>query len=150
MPRAHFMRSMEQSETHFFRKLLFLGTAILLSHFALVIWHLLLLVKVQPSMPTLVLPLLIVVNIIPLMALIAFWRGWRRLAGWMVIIPLGVALVIGCYTHFLSGGTDSVFRMPPGEWRSSFQVSAVMLAILEALGCWVGFQMVAAHKSSGC
>ncbi len=75
------------------------------------------------------------VNIIPLMALVAFGRGRRRLAGWMVIIPLGVALLIGSYAHFLSSGADNVFRMPPGEWRFSFQVTAVMLAVLEALGC---------------
>ncbi len=93
---------MEQKEPHFFLKLLFFGTAILLSHFAVVIWHLLLLVKVQPSTPTLALLLLIVVNIIPLIALVAFGRGRRRLAGWMVIIPLGAALLIGSYAHFLS------------------------------------------------
>jgi len=60
----------------------------------------------------------------------------------MVAVPLAVALVIGAHSHFLSFGTDNVFRLPPGEFRLSYQISAVLLVSLEALGCWIGYQML--------
>ena len=58
----------------------------------------------------------------------------------MITVPLAIALVIGFSAHFLSSGADNVFRMAPGEWRLSFQISAVLLVCLEALGCWIGLR----------
>ncbi len=132
---------LEQRETYSSGKLFFLGTAVVLSHFCVVIWHLLLLLKVQPDTPRVAFVLLIVVNLIPVAAMVVFQRGRPRLAGWMIVVPLGVALIIGIYAHFVSAGSDNVFHMQPGEWRLSFQVSAVLLAALEALGCLIGFRM---------
>jgi hypothetical protein len=83
--------------------------------------------------------LLIVINLVPVVALFAFRKGLSKLAGGMILVPLGVAIVIGGYTHFLSTGTDNIFQMSPGELRVPFQVSAV----LEAVGCWVGLRMLA-------
>jgi len=132
---------MEQKETYSLRKLFFLGTAVVLSHFAVVIWHLFLLLKLQPGTAGLALVFLIIVNLIPVIGMVAFQRGRPKLAGVMIVVPLGVALVIGIYAHYLSAGTDNVFRMPPAEWRLPFQISALLLTVLEALGCWIGFRM---------
>ena len=61
-------------------------------------------------------PLLILVNLLPLAALVALANGFRKLAAAMITVPLGIeALVVGVYSHFLSPGTDNVLRMPPGE-----------------------------------
>jgi hypothetical protein len=57
--------------------------------------------------------------------------------------PLAIALVIGTYSHFLSPGTDNILRMPSGDLRLSFQISAILLVFLEALGCWVGIRIFA-------
>ncbi len=133
---------MEQKETYSFRKLLFLGTAVVLSHFAVVIWHLFLLVKLQSGTANIALVFLIAINLIPVIGMIMFCRGRPKVAGWMVILPLGVAFIIGTYAHFLSLGTDNVFRMPPGEWRLSFQTTALLLAVLEAPGCWIGIRIL--------
>jgi hypothetical protein len=118
----------------------------LLGHFAVVTWHLFLLVKVQPSTPRIALLLLIVINLLPVAALIAFTKGRYKLAGCMIVIPLGVALAIGSNTHFLSTGIDNVFHMPPRDLRLPFQVSAVLLTVLEALGCWIGLRMFIHHR----
>lgn len=64
----------------------------------------------------------------------------------MIVIPLGVALAIGSYTHFLSTGIDNVFHMPPRGLKLPFQVSAVLLTVLEALGCWVGVRMLIHYR----
>lgn len=119
---------------------------VVLGHFGVVIWHLLLLVKVQPTTPRVAVVSLIGINLVPVAALVAFARGFRRLAGSMVLAPLGVALIIGAYTHFVSNGTDNVLRMPPGDWRLQFQVSAMFLVLLEALGCWLAVKMLRTHS----
>jgi hypothetical protein len=93
--------------------------------------------------------LLVGVNLVPVVALLAFERGRHTLAGWMILLPLGVALAIGGYTHFLSPGSDNIFRMPSRPWTVPFQISAVLLALLEALSCWVALRMLSAGRSTG-
>jgi hypothetical protein len=111
------------------------------ANFIAVIWHVALLVKVQPDFPGLAILLLIIVKLLAVGGVIAFAKGFRKSAAALVIVPLGIGLVIGGYTHFLSPGADNVFRMPPGELTLPFQISAVLLVLLEALGCWVGFKI---------
>jgi hypothetical protein len=130
---------MQPRTTDLTRRLLRWGTPIVLAHYVVVIWHVALLVKVQPDFPGLAILLLLLINLFPIAALFAFAKGFPELAASMIIIPLGIALVIGGYTHFLSAGSDNVLHMASSALRLPFQVSAVLLAILEAAGCWVGF-----------
>jgi hypothetical protein len=125
------------------RKLLPESVAIVVGHFVAVVWHLLLLVKVQPNTPGFAPPLLILVNLFPVVGVIGFAKGFPKLAGSLITVPLAIALVIGTYAHFLSPGTDNILRMPPGDLRFAFQVSAVLLVLLEALGCWIGIRIFA-------
>ncbi len=125
------------------RRLLLWGTPLVLAHYSVVIWHVALLVKVQPGFPRTAILLLVLINLLPIAGLFVFANGFPKLAGGMIIIPLGIALVVGGYTHFLSTGSDNVLRMAPSELTLPFQVSAVLLALLEALGCWVGFRIFA-------
>jgi hypothetical protein len=123
------------------RKLLLWSALIVAAHFLAVLWHVVLLVKVQPGFPGIAILALVLINLCPVAALVVFTKGRSKLAGSMIIIPLGIALVIGGYTHFLSSGSDNVLRMPASELALSFQISAVLLAVLEALGCWVGVKI---------
>ena len=138
---------MEPTNEDSTRKLLLWSVPIVLGHFVAVIWHLLLLVKVQPNTPRLFPPLLILFNLFPVAGLVALAKGFRKLAGSMIILPLAIALVIGTYAHFLSPGTDNILRMPSGDLRLAFQISATLLALLEALGCRVGIHKFA-HSSA--
>jgi hypothetical protein len=128
------------------RILLLWSASIVVGHFIAVIWHLLLVVKVQPGFPGFAPPLLILVNLFPVVGLVALAKGFTKLAGSMVTLPLAIALGIGTYAHFLSPGTDNILRMQPGNLTLPFQISAVLLVLLEALGCWVGIRMFA-HMS---
>jgi len=123
------------------RKLILWGTFAAVANLVAVIWHVVLLVRVQPSFPELAIVLLVAVNLLPVAGVFAFAKGSPKSAAAMVLVPLGTALIIGGYTHFLSAGSDNVFRMPPGELTFPFQVSAVLLIVLEALGCWVGIRI---------
>jgi hypothetical protein len=100
-----------------------------------------LVVTAQPSFPRSAIPLMILVNLFPVAGLVALAKGFRKLAGSMIILPLAIVLIIGTYAHFLSAGTDNILRMPPGDLRLPFQISAVLLVLLEALGCWVGIRI---------
>src|SRR5215472_10508263 len=120
---------MEPTKADSTRKLLIWSVPIVVGHLVAVIWHLLLLVKVQPSTPRFAPPLLILVNLFPVAGLVALAKGLRKFAGSMITIPLAIALVIGSYAHFLSPGTDNILHMPPGDLRLPFQISAVLLAL---------------------
>jgi fumarate reductase subunit C len=139
--------AVHSTENPFTRRLLVWSAPVVVGHFLVVLWHLFLLVKVDPNTPRFLPPLLILINLIPLAGLFVFARGFFKVAASMIAIPLGVALVIGGYSHFLSHGSDNVFRMRPGECTLSYQISAVLLVILEALGCWISVRMVANTKT---
>jgi hypothetical protein len=72
---------MEQEKTNLIPKPLPFATFVVVGHFAVVIWHLLLLVKVQPSTPRIALILLVTINMVPV-AGVAFAKvitGWPGL-----------------------------------------------------------------------
>jgi hypothetical protein len=132
---------MEATEKSSSRRILVWGVPIILAHFLVVVWHLLLLLRVQPDTPRFLPPLLIVINLFPVAGLLFFVKRFHKLAGCMITIPLAVALVMGVYAHFLTAGADNVFRMSPGGLRLPYQTSALLLVVLEALGSWLGVRM---------
>ncbi len=85
-----------------------------------------------------ILLLLSLLNLIPFAAVILLWTRLRKIAGWLLLVSLGIGLLIGTYEHFLSTGLDNVFRMGEGAWTLQFQITAVLLVIFEGLGCWIG------------
>ena len=112
------------------------------AHFIVVLWHLVVLVRVQPDFPMLGGVMLVLINLLPIAGLVAFTKGASRLAATLIVIPLGVALLIGGYSHFLSPGSDNVLRMSPQGLCLEMQISAALLAVLEAVGCWLGVKML--------
>jgi hypothetical protein len=80
-------------------------------------------------------------NMIPLIALISLWAHFPKLGAWLLLF-LAVPLAIGGYSHFLSPGSDNVFRMAGDELTFAFRISAVLLFGLEFLGCWLSIQIL--------
>lgn len=119
------------------------GTLIVLAHATVVFWHLQLLARLNSTL-TLEHALLFasLANLVPMTALILFWTHFRKIGGWLLLIFLAIPLTIGGYEHFLSSGADNVFRMAPGEGALAFRISAILLVILEALGCWVSVRII--------
>lgn len=133
--------SMEARREDSARKLLILGGAVTTAHFLLTLWHLFLLVKTQPDTPKFLPPILILVNLLPVTGVAVFAKGFPTIAAAMIAVPLGVALAVGGYSHFLSPGSDNIFHMPYGTLTLTFQASAILLLLLEILGCWIGIRM---------
>ena len=80
-------------------------------------------------------------NMVPLVAVIFLWAHFPRVGGWLLLF-LAVPLAIGGYSHFLSPGSDNVFRMAPGELTLAFRISALLLLVLELLCCWITIQIL--------
>jgi hypothetical protein len=124
------------------RKLYRCATAIVLVHAVMVFWHLELLARLGSILTPEQVPLLAsLANLIPVVAVILLWTHFPKVGGWLLLF-LAVPLAIGGYSHFLSPGADNVFRMVPGELTPAFRTSAVLLLILEFLGCWVAVQIL--------
>jgi len=124
------------------RRLYWYATLVVLTHAAVVLWHLELLARLNAALKADQVPLLAgLANVIPLLALISLWAQFPKLGGWLLLF-LAVPLAIGGYSHFLSAGSDNVFRMAPGELTAGFRVSAVLLWILEFSGCWLGIEIL--------
>jgi hypothetical protein len=131
---------MEPTNTNSTRKLLLWSSPIVLGHFFAVTSHLLLLVKVQPITPRFFAPLLVLFNLFPVAELVALAKGFE--IGWK---------------HDYSSSWDRaghrrlrtfyqfrrrrLLRMPSGDLRLSSQISAVLLALLEAFAFWVGIRI---------
>lgn len=129
---------METTKPDFIHKLLLWATVAALGNFIVVLAHLWLVVRIQPDFQKSAIPGLILVNLLPVGGVLAMKKGYCKSAAILIATPLAVGFVIGTYAHFLSPGTDNVFHMAAGELTLPFQLSAVVLALFEALGLWVG------------
>ncbi len=86
------------------------GTLIVLGHFVAIVWHLLILARLHFELTTgRVVLFTSLVNVVSFTALILLWTRFRKLAGRLLFVFLGVGLAIGGYVHFLSAGPDNVF-----------------------------------------
>jgi hypothetical protein len=130
------------------RKLYWYATLIVLAHAVLVFWHLELLAGLGSALTPEQVPLVAsLANLIPVVAVVLFWADFPKVGAWLLLF-LAVPLTIGGYSHFLSPGSDNVFRMAPGEFTLALAVSAVLLFVLELLSCWVAVQILRDSSSS--
>jgi hypothetical protein len=124
------------------RKLYCYATLIVLVHAVVVFLHLELLARLGSAWrPEQVLIFASLANLIPVVAVILLWAHFPKVGGWLLLF-LAVPLTIGGYSHFLSPGSDNVFRMIPDELTFAFRVSAVLLFVLEVLSCWAAVQIL--------
>jgi hypothetical protein len=78
----------------------------------------------------------VVILVGPLAGLLV-WRWLDRRAGaWIVAATLGASFGFGLINHFLIAGADHVAHVVEG-WRVMFGVTAVLLAVTEAVGSTV-------------
>ncbi len=119
------------------------ATFVVLAHAAVVFWHLVLVAKITPGLTELqMLAATTAINLVPAIALVLLWTHSPRLGGLLLLLPLAVGLVIGGEEHFVTPGPLNVFHMAATPWVLPFQVTAVLLLVLEVLGCWIAAQAV--------
>ncbi|HJU57046.1 MAG TPA: hypothetical protein VJ715_20845 [Pyrinomonadaceae bacterium] len=81
----------------------------------------------------------------PLVAGLLLWRGKERAGALLLICSMLGALAFGVYYHFVADTADHVShvaRMSPAGWAVVFQATALLLALVEALGAWAGWSVL--------
>ena len=84
---------------------------------------------------------LIVIQIASLVAAVLLWRGRNRAGGLLLAASMAGALAFGVYFHFVRDTAYNVARVAENTRVAlaiTFQVTAVLLALIEVLGCYAG------------
>lgn len=118
------------------KKLAVYTTLAVIAHAVIAVWHLFVLAKIPPGLTgQQVVSAAVAINVVPLVGLVLLWMHYPRLASVLIFFPLAVGFSAGGFEHFLSNGPDNAFRMAATEWTLPFTTSAVLLAVLEVVGC---------------
>lgn len=56
----------------------------------------------------------------------------------LLFLSMFGSFLFGVWNHFLVAGPDNVIHVPPGMWQQPFQVTAVLLTIIQAIGTGIG------------
>lgn len=79
----------------------------------------------------------------PLLGLALTW--WSSRAGaWVVGLAMAGSFVFGVVNHFLLSSPDHIAHVDP-QWRPLFTVTAVLLALTEALGVVLAVKFLASE-----
>jgi hypothetical protein len=89
--------------------------------------------------------ILTVIVAAPLAGVAMLW--WLSTPGgaWLLALSLGGSLVFGIVNHFIFESPDHVAHIA-ADWRVSFGVTAVLLALTEALGSGLAFWRAAQSR----
>lgn len=83
--------------------------------------------------------ILVVINLLPLLAAVLIWR--RKRVGFLILMfSLAGSFLFGGFYHFIAAGPDNVASLASHPWTQTFQWTAVLLAVSEAIGFFVGFR----------
>jgi len=112
-------------------------TAMVSGNFAVALWHLYILQHLHSTESGgEIFRLGVVVGSVSLFVILLIWTRFYKVGAWISAGLLLIGLTIGGYEHFLSVNPNNVFIMPRGNWTLSFQVSVVLLVVVELLGIW--------------
>ena len=74
----------------------------------------------------------------PVVAVILVWTRLKWAGAILFAFAMAGSLLFGLYHHYLFVSPDHVSHLPEGDLQSAFQITASLLALLEALGVAVG------------
>jgi hypothetical protein len=80
----------------------------------------------------------------PLAALGLLWTGGperTRVGAVLFSISMAASLVFGLYFHFVVPNPDHVSTVSAGPWRGPFRATAVLVALVDAVGVAVGIRI---------
>jgi hypothetical protein len=116
------------------------STAVVLVHLAITILHGMAHVDLHIGLSVLQkVFVVIVINVCPLIAMALLWTRRQHAGVLLLAVSMGASLLFGVWNHFVVIGPDHVAEVASGTMGRLFQVTAVLLAVVEAAGCWLGF-----------
>ena len=75
-----------------------------------------------------------VILVAPLVALALSWTRYAKAGAWLLLWSMLGSLIFGVIYHYIIISNDHVAHLPPGEAGGIFRITALLLAITEALG----------------
>jgi hypothetical protein len=79
----------------------------------------------------------LIITILPIVAAILLWR--RRRAGFLLLLlSMAGSFLFGVFYHFIAAGSDNVATLPVHAAAGTFRLTAVLLALIEAVGFVIG------------
>ena len=82
----------------------------------------------------------IVIFLIPLVAAVLLWTQFYRIGSWLLLGAIAGSLLFGIYNHFIVISPDHVSQVSFTGWGLLFQVTAILILIVDGFGCWIGIQ----------
>jgi hypothetical protein len=89
---------------------------------------------------------IIVITLAPVVAAVLLWTSFRRTGAWLLLISMLASLVFGFSYHFAIPGSDNAFTMPASQWGLLFQITTVLLGVMEGVGTAVAVWMLNIHS----
>jgi amino acid permease len=89
-----------------------------------------------------------VIMIAPLLAMVLLWTSRQRLGLVLLTASMAGAGLFGLYYHFVLPSPDHVAHVAEGFWGDVFRMTAVILALSEALGSILGFVWLRTQTNS--
>jgi hypothetical protein len=89
--------------------------------------------------------IILVIMLAPLAAGILFWKRLKTEGGALLVCSLAGSLIFGVFNHFVGMSPDHVSRvaeLPQKSWAFVFQITALLLALVEAFGIWAGLRVL--------
>jgi hypothetical protein len=83
--------------------------------------------------------ILVVINLLPLLAAVLIWRR-KRLGFLVLLFSMAGSFVFGAFYHFVAAGPDNVASLTSHPWTHTFQWTAILLAVSEAAGFFIGLR----------
>jgi len=79
----------------------------------------------------------VIITLLPLVAAVLIWK--RRRAGFLLLLlSMAGAFLFGVFYHFIAAGPDNVATLPANPATRTFQLTAGLLALIEATGFVLG------------
>lgn len=77
---------------------------------------------------------LAVITVTPLVAGVLFWTTRARLGAGLLAGSMIGGFLFGLYYHYVAVSPDHVSHLPEGDYQGLFRWTALLLAIIQALG----------------
>jgi hypothetical protein len=81
---------------------------------------------------------------LPVLAAVLVWTRLYRFGAVLLLASIAGSLVFGVWYHFVFVSPDHVAHLPEGGQRLLFQVTAVLMTLVDAGGVWLAAMLLRA------
>ncbi|AVH68979.1 hypothetical protein [Nostoc sp. 'Lobaria pulmonaria (5183) cyanobiont'] len=80
----------------------------------------------------------VVIFLTPIVAAVLLWTQFYHLGSWLLLGSMAGSLLFGIYNHLIVISPDHLSQVSFAGWGLLFQITAILILIVDGLGCWIG------------